>query len=76
MPARKSPVGCVDRGFDSYGSDGSGALEDLIRVVGVAELAVVHPPIATGADKIAGDEPRKHVWRVLPLLLAEAMELR
>ena len=57
MPARKPPVGCVDRGFDSYGSDGSGALEDLIRVVGVAELAVVHPPIATGADEIVVMNP-------------------
>jgi hypothetical protein len=31
---------------------GSGVLEDLIRVVGVAQLAMVYPPITPGANEV------------------------
>ena len=39
---------------DSCGSCGSGALEDLVRVVGVAELAL-SLPIVTGAFEIVAN---------------------
>ena len=51
MPARKLRASCGDVCHDIADLVGSGSLEDVIRVVGVAELALILPYV-TGADEI------------------------
>ncbi len=52
MPARKPRASCGDVCHDIADLVGSGSLEDVIRVVGVAELALIQPYL-TSADEIS-----------------------
>jgi hypothetical protein len=54
---------------------GSGALEDLIRVVGVAQLAMVYPPIAPSAKEIVA-QGDVHQQIRLPHAHVEDFEIR